>query len=44
MYGYRPNSDFCQKNMEIIRYIIELMESDERIKNIFQGWARTVNH
>jgi radical SAM protein with 4Fe4S-binding SPASM domain len=44
MYGYRPNSDFCQKNMEIIRYLIELMESDERIKNIFQGWARTVNH
>jgi radical SAM protein with 4Fe4S-binding SPASM domain len=21
MYGYRPNSDFCQKNMEIIRYL-----------------------
>ncbi len=44
MYGYRPNSDFCQKNMEIIRYLIELMESDKKIKNIFQGWARTVNH
>lgn len=44
MYGYRPNSDFCQKNMEIIRYLIELMESDRRVKNIFQGWAKTVNH
>jgi His-Xaa-Ser system radical SAM maturase HxsB len=44
MYGYRPSSDFCQKNMEIIRYLLELMESDKRIKKIFEGWARTVNH
>jgi His-Xaa-Ser system radical SAM maturase HxsB len=40
MYGYRPTSDFCQKNMEIIRYLIELMESDDRIKKIFESWAR----
>ncbi len=44
MYGYRPNSDFCQKNMEIIRYLIELMESDDRIKKIFEGWAKTATH
>lgn len=43
MYGYRPNSDFCQKNMEIIRYLIELMENDVRIKRIFEDWARTIN-
>ncbi len=43
MYGYRPNSDFCQKNMEIIRYLIELMESDIRIKRIFESWAKTSN-
>lgn len=41
MYGYRPNSDFCQKNMEIIRYLIELMEGDVRIKKIFERWANT---
>jgi His-Xaa-Ser system radical SAM maturase HxsB len=40
IYGYRPTSDFCEKNMEIIRYLIELMESDERIKSIFHRWAR----
>lgn len=40
MYGYRPNSDFCQKNMEIIRYLIELMESDTGIKKIFESWAK----
>jgi His-Xaa-Ser system radical SAM maturase HxsB len=44
MYGYRPNSDFCQKNMEIIRYLIELMESDVRIKKIFESWAKSASH
>lgn len=43
MYGYRPNSDFCQKNMEIIRYLFELMESDDRIKKIFESWVRDQN-
>lgn len=40
MYGYRPTNDFCEKNMEIIRYLIELMESDQRIRKIFEGWAK----
>ena len=44
MYGHRPTSDFCQKNMEIIRYLIELMESDDRIKKIFESWAKTATH
>lgn len=38
MYGYRPTSAFCQKNMEIIRYLIELMENDSRVKQIFETW------
>lgn len=38
MYGYRPTSAFCQKNMEIIRYLIELMESEPKIKKIFESW------
>ena len=29
-----------KKNMEIIRYLIELMESDNRIKKIFESWAK----
>jgi len=40
MYGHRPSSDFCQKNMEIITYLFELMESDERIRQIFESWVR----
>ena len=39
MYGHRPTSDFCQKNMEIIRYLIELMDGDEKIRLIFERWA-----
>ncbi len=40
VWGYRPTSTFCQKNMEIIRYLIDLMESDARIKIIFENWAK----
>lgn len=44
MYGFRPNSDFCQKNMEIIRHLIDLMESDKRIKKIFERWVKASTH
>lgn len=40
MYGYRPTSTFCQKNMEIIRYLIELMDGDKRIQEIFESWVK----
>lgn len=42
MIGYRPTSTFCQRNMEIIRYLIELMDSDKRIKTIFESWVKPV--
>lgn len=38
VYGYRPSSSFCEKNMEIIRYLFELMDSDKEIKRIFENW------
>ena len=40
MWGYRPTSTFCQKNMEIIRYLIELMETEPTVKSIFESWIR----
>ncbi|OQP57106.1 His-Xaa-Ser system radical SAM maturase HxsB [Niastella vici] len=40
MIGYRPTSTFCQRNMEIIRYLIELMDSDKKIKSIFESWVK----
>jgi His-Xaa-Ser system radical SAM maturase HxsB len=39
MYGYRPTSVFCQRNMEIIRYLLELMDADKRIEAVFRNWA-----
>lgn len=39
MYGYRPSSPHCEKNMEIIRYLIELMDSDKNVEKIFRHWV-----
>lgn len=43
MYGHRPTSVFCQKNMEIIRYLFELMDADPRIERIFRSWIADFN-
>lgn len=40
LIGYRPTSTFCQKNMEIIRWLIELMDGDARIRKIFESWVK----
>lgn len=39
IFGHRPTSVFCQKNMEIIRYLFELMDNDPKIENIFRSWT-----
>lgn len=38
MYGYRPTSIFCHKNMEIIEYLFHLMEENDDIEKIFRSW------
>lgn len=38
MYGHRPTSTFCQKNMEIIRYLFELIDKDRSVERIFRSW------
>ncbi|HEY4289188.1 MAG TPA: His-Xaa-Ser system radical SAM maturase HxsB [Puia sp.] len=40
MIGYRPTSTFCERNMEIIRYLFELMDSDPQVKLIFESWIK----
>lgn len=37
--GRKPESAFCQRNMGIFKYLIELMENDEYVKQLFLGWA-----
>lgn len=38
LIGHRPTSTFCKKNMEIIRYLFELME-DKKVERIFRTWV-----
>jgi len=38
IYGYRPTSAFCQRNMWIIEHLITLMTDDPRIEKIFRSW------
>ncbi|KIA88494.1 His-Xaa-Ser system radical SAM maturase HxsB [Kaistella jeonii] len=44
MYGYRPTSDFCEKNMSVIEYLLELMDENPEIKEIFEGWVAPRTH
>lgn len=44
MYGYRPTSDFCEKNMGVIEYLLELMDSDPAILKVFESWIRPRTH
>jgi His-Xaa-Ser system radical SAM maturase HxsB len=37
--GYRPSSTFCATNMEIIRFILELIDSDPEAEQIFRRWT-----
>jgi His-Xaa-Ser system radical SAM maturase HxsB len=37
--GYRPTSAFCAINMEIIRFLLELMDRDAEAEAIFRRWA-----
>lgn len=39
IFGYRPTSAFCQRNMEIIRYLFELMDGNKDIERIFRNWT-----
>lgn len=37
--GRKPESAFCKRNMTIIEYLIERMESDPYVKRLFRDWA-----
>jgi His-Xaa-Ser system radical SAM maturase HxsB len=37
--GRKPESEFCNRNMSIFRFLIERMESDTFVKRLFQQWA-----
>jgi uncharacterized protein len=40
--GRKPESAFCRRNMGIIEYLIDRMDTDSYIKSLFQRWANTL--
>jgi len=37
--GFKPKSDFCRKNMEVIRHVIGLLEDDAEAASILRHWV-----
>lgn len=36
--GFKPTSDFCRKNMAVMRHLVRLMEDDEKAASVLEGW------
>jgi His-Xaa-Ser system radical SAM maturase HxsB len=36
--GFKPSSDFCRKNMGVMRHLVGLLEDDERAASILRSW------
>jgi His-Xaa-Ser system radical SAM maturase HxsB len=42
VFGHRPSSGFCHRNMEVIKHLFELMSTeDSQIMHIFLAWVQT---
>jgi len=39
LVGRKPDSEFCQRNMSIFKYLIDRMESDKFVRKLFMKWA-----
>jgi His-Xaa-Ser system radical SAM maturase HxsB len=39
IFGYRPTSVFCNRNMAIIEHLFELMVENKEIERIFKNWT-----
>ena len=38
--GRKPESEFCNRNMGIFKYLISKMESEKYVKNLFLNWTK----
>jgi len=38
--GHKAISGFCEKNMSIFKYLIQLMEDDKEVREIFRTWIQ----
>jgi uncharacterized protein len=37
--GFKPSSDFCHKNMSVIRHLIALLEDDREAASVLRSWV-----
>jgi radical SAM protein with 4Fe4S-binding SPASM domain len=41
LFGHRPTSDFCKRNMEIIKYLLRLLsQQDKETMRMFWAWIQ----
>lgn len=38
MYGYRPTSSFCKRNMSVLDILFDYIDNDREVLEIFQSW------
>lgn len=44
MYGHRPTSDFCRRNMEIIKHLLKMISTaDPALMRIFLAWIQNTS-
>ena len=39
MYGFRPDSSFCQRNMSVLDIIFEKIDTEPNALDIFKSWV-----
>ena len=39
MYGFRPDSSFCQRNMSVLDIIFEKIDTEPDALDIFKSWV-----
>jgi len=39
MFGHRPTSSFCRRNMEILKHLVRLLHRDQETQQIFHAWV-----
>ena len=38
--GHKPTSEFCNRNIEIFKYLISLMNESKYVRDLFRSWVR----
>ena len=38
--GHKPTSEFCNRNIEIFKHLINLMDKSPKIEKLFRSWVR----